>query len=67
MVDKKGYIYNLKIIKGIGYGCDEEVERVISAMNKLSERWIPGKKDGKNINVIYTIPVKFQLSSGITK
>ena len=67
MVDKNGYIYNLKIIKGIGYGCDEEVERVVSAMNKLSERWIPGKKDGKNINVIYTIPVKFQLSSGITK
>jgi len=67
MVDKSGYVHNLQIIKGIGYGCDEEVERVISSMNRLSERWIPGKKDGKNINVIYSIPVKFQLSSGVTK
>ena len=43
--------------RGIGGGCDEEVLRVVSGM----PNWKPGFKEGKEVNTLFTLPVKFVL------
>ena len=57
-VEKDGTVTNVKVLKGIGYGCDEEALRVIGLMPK----WIPGSQRGKAVRVRYTLPVNFKLS-----
>jgi periplasmic protein TonB len=56
VVEKDGSVNNVKILRGIGYGCDEEVIRVVKAMPK----WKPGEKGGKPVRVQYSLPVKFK-------
>lgn len=58
VVEKDGSIGTVKVLKGIGFGCDEEAMRVIKSMPK----WSPGKQNGRAVRVYYTIPVMFQLS-----
>jgi TonB family protein len=57
MVTKTGEVTKVKIVKGIGGGCDEEVLRVINMMGK----WTPGTRKGKPIEVYYILPVNFTL------
>lgn len=57
VVDKKGQISDAKVLRGIGYGCDEEALRVIKAM----PRWKPGMQRGKPVKVVFNMPVKFSL------
>lgn len=56
VVEKDGTLSDIKIMRGAGYGCDEEAVRVI----KLSPKWNPGKQDGKPVRQQYTIPVVFK-------
>lgn len=58
VVDSKGEIRYPAIVKGIGGGCELEAMRVIMAMPK----WKPGKQNGKNISVKFTLPVMFAVS-----
>lgn len=58
VVEKDGSIGAVKVLKGIGFGCDEEAVRVIKSMPK----WSPGKQNGRPVRVYYTIPVMFTLS-----
>ncbi|WP_373514651.1 TonB family protein [Persicitalea sp.] len=57
VVTKEGEIKNVTILKGIGFGIDEEALRVMDKM----PRWIPGKQDGKPLNVRYNLPIAFEL------
>lgn len=57
VVDKEGIIKDVKVLKGIGAGCDEEAKRVVSKMPK----WTPGKMNGRNVNVKFTVPINFKL------
>jgi TonB family protein len=57
VVSKDGSITNVKCIKGIGGGCDNEAIRVIST----SPVWKPGKHEGKNVNVRMILPITFKL------
>ena len=57
IVEKEGSINEVKVMKGIGGGCDEEAVRVISAMPK----WMPGKQEGKPVRVSYMMPITFRL------
>lgn len=57
VVEPTGAISNVKVLRGIGGGCDEEAIRVVEAMPK----WKPGKQRGKNVRVSYNLPVKFTL------
>jgi len=63
-IDVNGYIYDLKLLKDIGGGCGEDVLKVITSMNRMPERWIPGKHNGKSTNVEYVLPIKFALEDG---
>lgn len=57
-IERDGTVCDAKVLRGIGYGCDEEALRVIGLMPK----WSPGKQRGKAVRVRYTLPVNFKLS-----
>jgi len=57
IVTKSGDIDNVKVLRGIGGGCDEEAVRVI----KFMPRWKPGNIAGLPVAVKMNIPIKFSL------
>ena len=62
VVDIDSLAKEVKIIRGIGYGCDEAVLRLFDLMNE-QKLWIPGRHNNRPRPVIYTLPVKFVLES----
>ncbi len=56
-ITKTGEIKNVKVVKGIGHGCDKEAVRVV----KLMPKWKPGTVKGKKVNVEYNLPINFKL------
>ena len=57
IVTPEGKVTELKVLRGIGSGCDEEAIRVLSK----SPHWLPGEHMGKPVNVRFTIPINFIL------
>jgi protein TonB len=57
VVEKDGAVTDVKVLRGIGGGCDEEAVRVIAAM----PNWQPGKQDGKPVRVQFNMPISFNL------
>ncbi|MBJ6119884.1 TonB family protein [Pontibacter sp. BT310] len=57
VVGRSGDIEDVKVLKGLGFGTDEEALRVIKSM----PRWRPGKQNGMPVAVRYTLPIKFSL------
>jgi periplasmic protein TonB len=57
VVDKDGNVTDVKVLRGIGGGCDEEAIRVVKNMPK----WSPGKQRGKPVKVSYNLPIRFSL------
>ena len=56
VVEKNGELSNIKIIKGLGYGCDEAV---VSCL-KSAPRWKAGKQNGKVVRVIKTMSIQIK-------
>ncbi|HNS18657.1 MAG TPA: energy transducer TonB [Bacteroidales bacterium] len=57
VVEPSGSVSAVRVLRGIGGGCDEEAIRVIQKM----PRWNPGKQRGKPVRVQFTMPIKFTL------
>lgn len=58
VVNESGNVEGAKVMKGVGYGCDEEVIRVVSKM----PRWKKvGKNAGHPVKVRFNIPVAFKI------
>ncbi len=57
VVDKDGSLTDVKAVKGIGAGCDEEAVRVIQGAPK----WKPGKQRGRPVKVRMILPITFKL------
>lgn len=57
IVEKDGFITNIKALKEIGGGCDEEAIRVL----KIMPKWSCGKQNGSPVRVKMALPVKFSL------
>ena len=57
VVDKNGLLKDFAVVKGIGFGCDEEAIRVL----KKSPIWEPGKQRGVPVNVRMILPIRFML------
>lgn len=57
IVEKDGSISNIKILRGIGGGCDDEAVRVVKEMPK----WKPGRQNGENVRVRCNMPISFVL------
>ncbi|MBK0379841.1 energy transducer TonB [Mucilaginibacter segetis] len=58
VVERDGSLTDIKVIRGIGSGCDEEAVRAL----KNSPRWSPGIQNGRPVRVQYSVPVSFSLS-----
>ena len=57
VVEKDGSISNVRVLRGIGGGCDEEAVRVVQTLPKFK----PGKQRGNPVRVQYTLPIVFKL------
>ncbi|GAB3896257.1 energy transducer TonB [Spirosoma agri] len=55
IVETDGRLTDVRLLTGIGAGCDEEAIRIIRAM----PRWLPGRQSGTPIRVKYTLPIWF--------
>jgi periplasmic protein TonB len=57
VIDKKGRVTNVEILRGVDPIIDNEALKVIQS----SPNWTPGKQRGIPQNVRFTFPVKFQI------
>jgi TonB family protein len=57
VVTETGEMGDIRVLKGIGYGCDEEAVRVLN----LFPKWKPATQDGVPVNVRYNLPINFLL------
>lgn len=57
VVEKDGHLSDIKIMRGIGNGCDEEAIRLMKACPK----WNPGMQNGVAVREQYTIAITFKL------
>jgi TonB family protein len=57
VVNKDGSISDVKVMRGIGGGCDEEAVRAIKTLPK----WKPGEQRGKPVRTRFILPVSFHL------
>lgn len=53
VVEKDGSLSDIKVIRSIGYGTEDEVLRILKSMPK----WIPGEQNGKKVRCSYVIPI----------
>jgi periplasmic protein TonB len=57
VIERDGSITDVKAIKGIGAGCDEEAVRVVQSAPK----WKAGKQRGKPVRQRMVLPIAFKL------
>lgn len=57
VIGKDGSIQSVSVERGIGFGCDEEAERVVSNMPV----WEPASQNGKPVAVRMILPIVFRL------
>lgn len=57
VVNRDGSIQDVKVVKGIGAGCDEEAVRVVAS----APPWNPGKQRGKPVRSRFVVPITFKL------
>ncbi|SHI95397.1 protein TonB [Hymenobacter daecheongensis DSM 21074] len=56
VVDEAGHILDPKVVKGLGFGLDEEALRLV----RIMPWWNPGKIQGQPVRVAYTLPIVFR-------
>ena len=56
VIEKDGSVNEVKVMRSIGGGCDDEAVRVVKAMPK----WKPGMQKGKPVRVNYVLPILFK-------
>ena len=61
VVDKDGSVTEANLVRDIGAGCGSAALKVVKDMNNLPQKWTPGKQRGRNVKVLYTLPVRFKL------
>ncbi len=54
-VQADGAIVDVHVLKGLGFGTDEEAARVVKNM----PAWTPGQQNKHNVAVRYTMPITF--------
>ena len=62
VVDIDGTLKRVRVLKGVGGGCSEEVMRLVRIMSER-KLWEPGSHAGRTVPVMYTIPIRFVLKS----
>lgn len=57
VVSATGEVESVEVLRSLDPYCDKEAMRVIASL----PRWIPGKQNGRNVPVYFTIPILFSL------
>ena len=57
VVEPDGFVDQIKVLRGIGSGCDEAAVEVVKQM----PRWSPGIQRGKAVRVIMNLPIRFSI------
>jgi periplasmic protein TonB len=57
VVNEDGSVSDVTVARGIGGGCDQEAQRMVSGMPK----WKSGKQNGIPVKVFFTLPIQFVL------
>ena len=57
VVSALGIVEGVEVIRSLDPYCDKEAMRVVAAL----PQWIPGKQNGRNVPVYYTLPIIFKL------
>jgi hypothetical protein len=57
VIEKDGSVSTIVVKEGIGWGCDEEVVRVVEEFGP----WIPAILDGFYVRMEFLLPVSFKL------
>ncbi|AKQ46204.1 hypothetical protein TH63_12155 [Rufibacter radiotolerans] len=57
VVSVTGEINDVQVLKGLGYGTEEEAVRVVEKM----PRWKPGSQNGRAVPVRMTLPIRLKL------
>ncbi|MTI31322.1 M56 family metallopeptidase [Xanthovirga aplysinae] len=60
VVSEDGTVGQIKSLKGIGYGCDEEAVKVLKKVSK-EVKWEPGHQKGQAVKVKMVLPIIFKL------
>lgn len=60
VVSRTGEVTDVTVIRSLDASCDAEAVRVI----KMMPNWTPGRQNGMNIPVYYTIPIVYKLNKG---
>jgi periplasmic protein TonB len=55
-IDTEGNVNNIHVLKGIGFGCDEEAVRVVKNMPK----WKPAVQNGNKVAIRMSLPIMFE-------
>jgi len=63
IVEADGSITDVRVLRGIGGGCDEEAVRVVKNM----PTWTPGRQRGQNVRVQFNMPIRFVLDGADKK
>ena len=56
-VNPQGDVSDVKVVKGLGSGLDEETMRAVKTLPKF----IPGKQNGRAVSVSFTVPITFKI------
>jgi protein TonB len=56
IVEKDGSLTNVKVLRGISGGCNEEAIRVM----QKSPKWLSGKQRGRSVRVQMVVPIIFK-------
>ena len=59
IVERDGGLSSIQLLRGIGYGCDEEAMAVVKKMPK----WTPATQRGKPVRMEYQLPIIFKLEN----
>jgi len=56
IVETDGHLTDITLVRGVGYGLDDEAIRVLN----IAPKWTPGIQNGHKVRVRYTMPFNFQ-------
>ncbi|MDI9309042.1 MAG: energy transducer TonB [Limnohabitans sp.] len=57
VIEKDGSVIDIKVVRGLGYGLDEEAQRVVSNCKK----WKPGEIKGEKVKARYVLPIAINI------
>ena len=63
IITKDGMIDGIKILRDPGGGLGNAVADAIYTMNNMKKKWIPGIVESQTVDVLFTMPLKFNINN----